>query len=378
MALTGSDQITITDIRDSISCEISSSNGVSLLDALQGTVLTCHLYGADGEIDIEDENEEESNGEYLYLWTKKEIESSEENEEEENEEEEEFFRTGKSIELTANDLKSNNNNNSFTFYCDVYSVFLEENNQLIAHGEITLDITIKKWMEFDENSGLWLYGNDKQTAEYFSKINNAGMHIYKHTDSASEDRETRVAAFSTTTIVERIRIGNAMYINYTDQGGLLFTDKGEDLTEMLGSELDSKILNTGLVTEYNEENEIENIEHYYLEITIENNNVEGIYRFNSENPILTYSYKIKNNANNDNPISSDDLTFSINIIGEDDTNNIISIDNLSISSPYEESNQQINLSNYFSNNESYVIKFKLLYNEIVYSESAIQIETEFV
>ena len=27
MALTGSDQITITDIRDSIGCEISSSNG---------------------------------------------------------------------------------------------------------------------------------------------------------------------------------------------------------------------------------------------------------------------------------------------------------------------------------------------------------------
>ena len=76
MALISSDQITITDIRDSISCEISSSNGVSLLDASQGTILTCHLYGADGEIDIEDENEENLDGEYLYFWTKKETDES--------------------------------------------------------------------------------------------------------------------------------------------------------------------------------------------------------------------------------------------------------------------------------------------------------------
>ena len=170
MALTGSDQITITDIRDSIGCEISSSNGTSLLDASQGTILTCRLYGADGEIDPEIETEEDEENitqDYIYYWTKKETDSSEE--------EEEFFRTGKSIELTPEDLESSDNNNSFTFYCDVYNIFLEEDGQLVAHGEITLDSTIKKWMNFDESLGLSIQSPGSSWA---TLTDETGYHIY--------------------------------------------------------------------------------------------------------------------------------------------------------------------------------------------------------
>ena len=183
MALIGSDQITITDIRDSISCEISSSNGISLLDASQGTVLTCHLYGAEGEIDPEietEEDEEDITQDYVYYWTKKETISSEE----EDEEEEEFFRTGKSIELTPEDLESSDNNNSFTFYCDVYSVFLEEDGQLIAHGEITLDSTIKKWMNFDESLGLSV---QMPGSSWATLTDETGYHVFNKKDETSDE-----------------------------------------------------------------------------------------------------------------------------------------------------------------------------------------------
>ena len=182
MALTGSDQITITDIRDSIGCEISSSNGTSLLDASQGTVLTCRLYGAEGEIDPEIETEEDEENitqDYIYYWTKKEISSSEE-----EDEEEEFFRTGKSIELTPEDLESSDNNNSFTFYCDVYSIFLEEDGQLIAHGEITLDSTIKKWMNFDESLGLSV---QMPGSSWATLTDETGYHVFNKKDEASDE-----------------------------------------------------------------------------------------------------------------------------------------------------------------------------------------------
>lgn len=384
MALTGSDQITITDIRDSISCEISSSNGTSLLDASQGTVLTCRLYGAEGEIDPEvetEEDEEDITQDYVYYWTKKETSSSEE---EKDEEEEEFFRTGKSIELTPEDLESSDNNNSFTFYCDVYSIFLEEDGQLVAHGEITLDSTIKKWMEFDDTTGLWVYGNGDESNNFCTLTDNEGFHVYKQITSTSaeisETKNSPIASFSNLAIIDELKIGKKLSMFTSSQGGILFGENYNAYTEKIGVNIEQ--LDESLLVNEDTDMSIQ-IDLYYLEINISDTSIIGddnntYYVYTPDNSTLHYNYKIKKERNDTNAITSSNVQFYLScLVGTQQIFNKISI-----SSPYN-GNSNIDLTNYTSiflpgEDSEKTITFVLINdNDIIYDSIDFLIKTNF-
>lgn len=180
--LSGSDQITITNIKDSLTCEVVSSSGTALVDAKKGTTLTCYLYDSNGEVDKI--NEETGTSEFIYYWNRKFLNGSGKVREDDN-----FLRIGKIIDLVPedfiNNILDNLNKETFVFSCSVYDApFGTENANLVGYGEIILDTTIKKWMKFDEKLGLSI---QMPGSEWATLTDDKGYHVFHKTDDSDKN-----------------------------------------------------------------------------------------------------------------------------------------------------------------------------------------------
>lgn len=182
MALQANDSFQINNITDSISCIISSTGGEALIDAELTPILTCRLFSGDGEIDsvpeeLEEEEEEEYNYQYYYVWKRNGVDWRDDNE----------IATGKQLFLIEEDLESDGNvEDLLVFSCSVYEedpLIAVNEVPMIAYGEINLDMTIKKWMTFDDQTGLWVR---KTGSEWTTLTDEKGYHIYKVPEEANE------------------------------------------------------------------------------------------------------------------------------------------------------------------------------------------------
>lgn len=174
MPLQASDSFQINNIMESISCTISSSNGEATIDTNGPTVLTCRMFTSMGELDaVPDDVEEEHEYQYYYIWKRNGADWREQ----------EF--EGKQLQLLAADLKTEEDKiiDTCVFSCSVYEknqLTISEEN-MIAYAEINLDMTIKKWMTFDEATGLWVR---KTGSQWTTLTDETGYHIYKIPEEA--------------------------------------------------------------------------------------------------------------------------------------------------------------------------------------------------
>jgi len=200
MPILTSGQITINNIIDTLTCIIHSDESQVLADKKDGLTLTCRLFNSDGEVDSlsdfdenfsSSENEEFSSGDidnYYYIWKRNGEDWREyiEDEELSSGNIEEFSSgfitvTGKQIELTFDDFLDSNIFSCMVYDYDEYQTYLNSVDELIepsflTYGEINIDTTVKKWMTFDDTTGLWIR---KTNGEWTTLTDERGYHIYK-------------------------------------------------------------------------------------------------------------------------------------------------------------------------------------------------------
>lgn len=215
MPLWASDSYQINNITDSLTCIISSSDGEALVDLNIPPILICRLFMGGEELDAVNQ---ELTYEYYYLWKR----NGEDWREDANEETIPFL--GKQLILQTDDLK-NSEENVIVFSCEVYeeNPVLNAETPIVAYGEINLDTTVKKWMTFDEQTGLWIR---KERGEYTTLTDESGYHIYKIPPNILEENLynknelTWIASFAKDSLmVPRIRMGNIIAQTSTSSEG---------------------------------------------------------------------------------------------------------------------------------------------------------------
>lgn len=366
-----SDSITIQNTIDSFTCIISSSSGSTFVDSSGSTVLLCRLFNTDGEIDeLNDTVGHEY--EYYYLWKRDgadwRVDANEES----------IAATGKILEIDpATDLGQAN---SYVFSCSVfrvdeYNAYLNNNGDeplLIAYNEINLDLTIKKWMRFDEETGLWVYGSGDSTSDYATLTENGGFHIYKKNTEVAEVPYAEQARFSTSCMIKNLVIGQLMA--KPTKNGWIWSTQFEDCT--------LNKINEDLITELITVEEYLSpavVKVYNLAITITNANLI----FDDTNNILEYNYSITDENGASPPagaafrigISIDDYNTEYNDAESNDNHSLV------ITSDYSNNNISFDLSrvNNLSNGTHSII-FSLYNNnnDNRYEYKEFNITTDFI
>lgn len=236
MPISASDQITINNIVEGLICTISSSssNGTNLVNKEEGTVLTSHIYYNNGEIDLYNQ-EDNHNYDYYYKWDLVNV-TGDNN----------WPRTGKSIVLNKEDFIQDVLIIGCSIYnADEYGAYLNQLNAqiqaeqeimeeteeeeeeeeeiseplLLGYGEIILDATIKKWMNFDDNTGLWIYGSGTIDSEWSTLTDNTGFHLYHNINSSlSENSAMKFASFADIATVRQLKM-NTLTATPSMKGG---------------------------------------------------------------------------------------------------------------------------------------------------------------
>ena len=115
---------------------------------------------------------------------------------------------------------------NITLYA-IWIPIISSYGDLICYGELNIDTTVKKWMKFDDTTGLWIRKTD---GEYTTLTDESGYHIYKIPDNISDENLynknslTWIASFARDSlIVPRIRMGNVIAQRDSDDRGWRWT-----------------------------------------------------------------------------------------------------------------------------------------------------------
>lgn len=218
MPVITSGQITINNIVDTLTCVIHSS-GSQAIAGKETTTLICRVFNSEGEVDLLD-NTIGHEYNYFYLWQRNGADWREN------------IAEGKEITLGSGDFLDSN-----VFSCKIYDRieyqnYLNSGNTLsepsfLSYGEISIDTTVKKWMTFDDQTGLWIR---KTNGEYTTLTDENGYHIYKIPSNLEENQLYNInnlewiASFARDSLmVPRIRMGNVIAQRDSDDKGWRWT-----------------------------------------------------------------------------------------------------------------------------------------------------------
>ena len=334
---------------------ISIDNDIGIMNDTDVATLVCKIFNGGEEID--------NNGNtYSYIWKR----NGEDWRYDENDQLIEVNEKKLIIDPTI-DLQDANN---YTFSCTVYLNRLGYEPVKVSYSEF--DATIKKWMKFDEETGLWIYGNSGVNGKYATLTDNTGFYVYQKNSATADTEYLARARFSTTCMIENLAIKD-LIAKPSAVNGWIWSSQFEDYTTQ---NIEENLITNLLIDE--QYVEPQPFKRYVANFDISDSN--RIY--NTTNSTLNYTYEIQDI--DDINASLDGLSFYIVpvIEGNSVAEEIKKINALSTLTG------TVNLSKWNLNNGEHIIIFNLYSNnnnaegndysgETRYEFKSFTIETEF-